>query len=174
MAEPSSERPISTVGRDAPRSGPHSRLRNCRTVAASRVAKPTLSHPSPERRLREQRESQQLGRLIDAANRDHVVLRAVHHGRHRNSALIRRQFEFRGDFTGLRVERQKKRITRVRRPAPGLMYHSDQGCTYASEDDQTRLAQHGLVCSMSRRGNCGGATSYEGAGGGAPYPLKKV
>jgi putative transposase len=39
-------------------------------------------------------------------------------------------------------------------PEAGLLYHSDQGCTYASEDDRTRLEQHGIVCSMSRRGNC--------------------
>jgi len=26
--------------------------------------------------------------------------------------------------------------------------------TYASEDYRTRLAQHGITCSMSRRGNC--------------------
>jgi len=39
-------------------------------------------------------------------------------------------------------------------PDAGLLHHSDQGCTYASEDYQTRLAAHGIVCSMSRRGNC--------------------
>lgn len=39
-------------------------------------------------------------------------------------------------------------------PAMGLLHHSDQGCTYASEDYQRRLAVHGIVCSMSRRGNC--------------------
>ena len=41
-----------------------------------------------------------------------------------------------------------------RRPAIGLLHHSDQGCTYASEDYQARLDAHGMVCSMSRRGNC--------------------
>ncbi len=44
-------------------------------------------------------------------------------------------------------------ITR-RRPARGLLHHSDQGCTYASEDYQKILGAHGIVCSMSRRGNC--------------------
>ena len=34
------------------------------------------------------------------------------------------------------------------------MHHSDQGCTYASEDYRARLEQHGITCSMSRRGNC--------------------
>ena len=41
-----------------------------------------------------------------------------------------------------------------RGPEIGLLHHSDQGCTYASEDYQVLLAAHGIVCSMSRRGNC--------------------
>jgi len=41
-----------------------------------------------------------------------------------------------------------------RRPDIGLLHHSDQGCTYASEDYQDLLESHGIVCSMSRRGNC--------------------
>ncbi|QSQ18277.1 IS3 family transposase [Myxococcus landrumensis] len=43
---------------------------------------------------------------------------------------------------------------RRRCPAEGLLHHSDQGSTYASEDYQHALARHGIVCSMSRRGNC--------------------
>jgi putative transposase len=39
-------------------------------------------------------------------------------------------------------------------PKPGLLHHSDQGCTYASEDYQAILDANGVVCSMSRRGNC--------------------
>ena len=39
-------------------------------------------------------------------------------------------------------------------PAVGLLHHSDQGCTYASEDDQDVLEAHGITGSMSRRGNC--------------------
>ena len=39
-------------------------------------------------------------------------------------------------------------------PEAGLLHHSDQGCTYASEDYRTRLEQAGITCSMSRRGNC--------------------
>ncbi len=39
-------------------------------------------------------------------------------------------------------------------PAIGLLHHSDQGSTYASEDDQAVLDARGIVCSMSRRGNC--------------------
>ena len=44
-------------------------------------------------------------------------------------------------------------ITR-RGPATGLLHHSDQGCTYASEDYQRWLTTHGITVSMSRRGNC--------------------
>jgi putative transposase len=36
----------------------------------------------------------------------------------------------------------------------GLLHHSDQGCTYASEDYQAVLEANGITCSMSRRGNC--------------------
>ena len=39
-------------------------------------------------------------------------------------------------------------------PAVGLLHHSDQGSTYASEDYQAVLEAHGITCSMSRRGNC--------------------
>jgi transposase InsO family protein len=45
--------------------------------------------------------------------------------------------------------------TAIRRRCPdaGLLHHSDQGSTYASEDYQKVLTAHGIVCSMSRRGN---------------------
>ena len=36
----------------------------------------------------------------------------------------------------------------------GMLFHSDQGSPYASEDYRDRLAARGVVCSMSRRGNC--------------------
>lgn len=39
-------------------------------------------------------------------------------------------------------------------PDAGLLHHSDQGSTYASEDYQDVLDTHGIRCSMSRRGNC--------------------
>ena len=38
-------------------------------------------------------------------------------------------------------------------PGAGLLHHSDQGCTYASEDYRRVLAARGINCSMSRRGN---------------------
>ena len=43
---------------------------------------------------------------------------------------------------------------RRRGPDIGLLHHSDQGCTYTSEDYQDILEARGIVCSMSRRGNC--------------------
>ena len=43
---------------------------------------------------------------------------------------------------------------RRRCPAPGLLHHSDRGCTYTCEDYQTYLASHGITCSMSRRADC--------------------
>ncbi len=42
----------------------------------------------------------------------------------------------------------------TRRPAPGLIHHSDRGTQYASADYRRELASRGIVCSMSRRGNC--------------------
>src|SRR5262249_34410057 len=41
-----------------------------------------------------------------------------------------------------------------RRPGAGLVAHSDRGSQYASEHYQRRLAEHGIACSMSRRGDC--------------------
>lgn len=41
-----------------------------------------------------------------------------------------------------------------RRPAPGLILHSDRGSQYASDEYQALLKQHHVVCSMSRKGNC--------------------
>jgi transposase InsO family protein len=42
----------------------------------------------------------------------------------------------------------------ARGPASGLVHHSDRGCQYASDEYQRVLAQHGIVCSMSRKGDC--------------------
>lgn len=41
-----------------------------------------------------------------------------------------------------------------RRPAPGLLHHSDQGSQYASHDYRQALERHEMVASMSRKGNC--------------------
>jgi putative transposase len=41
-----------------------------------------------------------------------------------------------------------------RQPGPGLVHHSDRGSQYASDDYRALLDAHGMVMSMSRRGNC--------------------
>jgi putative transposase len=41
-----------------------------------------------------------------------------------------------------------------RRPAAGLIMHTDRGSQYASEENQALLSEHGMRCSMSRKGNC--------------------
>jgi len=41
-----------------------------------------------------------------------------------------------------------------RRPAPGLIHHSDRGVQYACGDYQTALNEQGMVPSMSRKGDC--------------------
>jgi transposase InsO family protein len=40
-----------------------------------------------------------------------------------------------------------------RRPAPGLVHHSDRGVQYASSDYTDLLRAHGILISMSRKGN---------------------
>ena len=42
----------------------------------------------------------------------------------------------------------------TRRPAPGLIRHSDRGSQYTSGAYQAELAAHGMVASMSRKGDC--------------------
>lgn len=41
-----------------------------------------------------------------------------------------------------------------KKPAPGLLHHSDRGCQYASYDYQAVLKDFGMRASMSGRGNC--------------------
>ncbi len=43
---------------------------------------------------------------------------------------------------------------RQRKPPKGLLHHSDRGVQYACHEYAAALAAAGLVCSMSRRGNC--------------------
>ena len=42
----------------------------------------------------------------------------------------------------------------LRNPPHGLIHHSDRGSQYASHAYQQLLKQRGMVCSMSRKGNC--------------------
>jgi len=41
-----------------------------------------------------------------------------------------------------------------RKPAAGLLFHSDRGSQYCSSDFQTMLVTYGMISSMSRKGNC--------------------
>ena len=43
---------------------------------------------------------------------------------------------------------------RARRPAAGLVHHSDRGSPYASADYRAVLRYYGVVASMSRKGDC--------------------
>jgi transposase InsO family protein len=42
----------------------------------------------------------------------------------------------------------------LRQPPAGLIHHSDRGSQYAAHAHQVLLKQHGITCSMSRKGNC--------------------
>ncbi|RLD40504.1 MAG: hypothetical protein DRI88_13525 [Bacteroidetes bacterium] len=41
-----------------------------------------------------------------------------------------------------------------RNPAQGLIFHSDRGSQYASEDFRKALVRKGFTASMSGKGNC--------------------
>jgi len=46
-----------------------------------------------------------------------------------------------------------RRAIALRDPSPGCVFHSDRGAQYAAEKHRALLTKHGLVGSMSRRGN---------------------
>jgi transposase InsO family protein len=54
---------------------------------------------------------------------------------------------------GLTLEALSRAIS-YRRPTVGLIHHSDRGSQYCALDYRKHLEQHGLVASMSRKGNC--------------------
>lgn len=47
-----------------------------------------------------------------------------------------------------------RRAISVRGPEPGLIHHSDRGSQYCSDDYQRLLKAHGMIASMSGKGNC--------------------
>ncbi len=55
--------------------------------------------------------------------------------------------------TDLALEALRGAIWR-RKPAAGLIHHSDRGVQYASAAYREMLSQHGIQASMSRKGNC--------------------
>ncbi len=52
------------------------------------------------------------------------------------------------------VARALTMAVNLRSPPGGLLHHSDRGSQYASHEYQKLLKQYGMVCSMSRKGNC--------------------
>lgn len=52
------------------------------------------------------------------------------------------------------VSKALRMATEVRTCPPGLMFHSDQGCQYTSRKFQEELKRHGILQSMSHRGQC--------------------
>lgn len=50
--------------------------------------------------------------------------------------------------------RALRRALAVQRPAAGLLHHSDRGSQYCSIEYQATLRKHGLLISMSGKGNC--------------------
>ena len=52
------------------------------------------------------------------------------------------------------VARAFTRAVTQRRPAAGLLHHSDRGSQYASDAYRTLLHSHGVETSMSRAANC--------------------
>lgn len=52
------------------------------------------------------------------------------------------------------VENALRMALRRRRPAAGLLHHSDRGSQYASKDYRALLAARGITVSMSRTGDC--------------------
>ena len=92
------------------------------------------------------------GRAESTVGRDFIASGAL------LAAILDLFSRFRGWAVSASNDRQVtiKALQMAKRRCPdvGLVHHSDQGCTYASEDYQDVLDTHGITCSMSRRGNC--------------------
>ena len=52
------------------------------------------------------------------------------------------------------AQRAMRYAIEERLPKPGLLAHSDRGMEYYAGDYQRLLKQHGMVCSMSGKGDC--------------------
>jgi len=52
------------------------------------------------------------------------------------------------------VQKALENAIDARQPAPGLLVHSDRGKEYYAAEYQQLLTKYGLICSMSRRGEC--------------------
>lgn len=60
----------------------------------------------------------------------------------------------RNDITRQLVLDAVRMAIAARRPAPGLIFHSDRGSQYAACDTEKLLRAHGMAASMSGVGNC--------------------
>jgi len=57
----------------------------------------------------------------------------------------------------MRADLVKEALTMAlwrRQPPRGLIHHPDRGSQYACGDSQRLLVEHGVICSMSRKGSC--------------------
>lgn len=52
------------------------------------------------------------------------------------------------------AQRALQHAIEARQPEPGLIVHSDRGKEYYAGDYQQLLTRYGLICSMSKRGDC--------------------
>ena len=52
------------------------------------------------------------------------------------------------------AEQARTMALATRNPLAGLLHHSDRGSQYAATRDQLLLPIHGIITSISRRGNC--------------------
>lgn len=55
--------------------------------------------------------------------------------------------------TALTARALRNAVT-IKRPAPGLIHHSDRGAQYCARDYRSLLQRFGMKASMSRKGNC--------------------
>jgi len=55
---------------------------------------------------------------------------------------------------GVALDALQMALTNRLTPPQGLLHHSDRGSQYASHEYQQLLAAHGVLSSMSRKGNC--------------------
>lgn len=58
------------------------------------------------------------------------------------------------DLTTALITTAWNKALKARRPAPGLLHHSDRGCQFTSSEFIELLQHSGFAASMSRKGNC--------------------